>query len=252
MTQNYCNYCNRQFKFKDLFDQHTITCEFFYKKKRDKDRACDSFEHLPSQQELYKLVQQLTVQCVKLQKDVDRLSSHSNLHKRKLIIDTLNNVSKTENIPIFDEWIKRNHTKPHYLDRVFQEDLTDGIKLYINDLILLEKDTFPLRSFTQKPNVIYGYCANTQELDGVLKPPSWKVITIDQIGKWVNRISHYLLQIFMVYQSENKEQINSSEAEKDKNLIYMIKINGGKISEERRWNEIKKWIIPKIISPELA
>ena len=59
MTHNYCDYCNRNFKFKDLYDQHTVTCEYFYKKKRDRDRETESFEQLPTQQELYKLVQNL-------------------------------------------------------------------------------------------------------------------------------------------------------------------------------------------------
>ena len=253
MTHNYCDYCNRNFKFKDLFDQHTVTCEYFYKKKRDRDRETESFEQLPTQQELYKLVQQLTVQCCKLQKDVDRLNSNSNVNRRKYIIESLNNYSKVTSVSIYDDWIKiKNPIKPYYLERVFQEDLTDGIKTYISDLILLEKATFPIRSFTQKPNVIYGFCANVQEPDKEFKPPSWKILTIEQFGKWIMRISHSLLQAFVTFQTENVEKINSSESEKDKNIIFMIKINGGKISDERRWHDIKKWIIPKIASPDIV
>jgi hypothetical protein len=43
-------------------------------------------------------------------------------------------------------------------------------------------------------------------------------------------------------QSETFDVYDSTESEKDKNIIFMMKINGGKISDERRANDIKKWI----------
>lgn len=240
MSINYCNYCDRHFKFKDLYDQHIITCEFFYRKKRETDRALETFEHIPTPQEMYKLVQHLTLQCCKLQKEVDKLKSNAGTKTRKLIIENLNN-SKNP-VLSFEEWlaIKRD-IKQDYLTIVYQEDLTAGIKKYINDLIISETTNIPLRTFAEKPNVIYVYSAS-DDLSNTVNP-TWKIMQFEQFMKWTNRLAHRFSQEFSIMQSENSEKMNSSESEKDKNIIFMMKINGGKVSSEKRANDIKRWLI---------
>ena len=51
------------------------------------------------------------------------------------------------------------------------------------------------------------------------------------------------LQIFLQWQIENSELIQSSQEEKDKNISYMHKMNGlGDVDENKRRNQLKNWI----------
>jgi len=255
---NYCEYCNRTFKFRDLYDQHIITCEYFYKKKREKDRDLETFEHLPTQQELYKLVQQLSVQCCKLQKDIDRMKNSSNQKTKKSIIENLNS-STIMPIQSFEDWIMvKREIKPEYLECVFKEDLISGIKMYITDLINFEKTNMPMRTFTEKPNAIYVYSknvdlTNNSEKDNELQKPVWKTMENALFERLITRISHRFLQEYSNFQQENINKIYSNEDENDKNIIYMMKITGGKMSFEKRCSELKKWFTgrhtPLVLTP---
>jgi len=235
MTTNYCDYCSRHFKFKDLYDQHVITCEFFYKKKRIKDRELDTFEHLPTQQELYKLVQHLTLQCCQLQKDVEKLKKTNNSRTKKNILDVLNSATIYPTNS-FEEWVMiKRDIKPEYLECVYKEDLIAGIKMYIVDLIESENTNMPMRTCAEKPNTLYVYSGVESQ------SPSWKTMTNDQFERWVTRVSHRFLQEYSNMQQANIDKIYSNEDENEKNIIFMMKITGGKMSFERRCSEIKKF-----------
>ena len=92
MSNHNCVYCSRHFKFKDIYEKHSIMCEFFYKAKRDKDRDLEEIEYMPTQQEMYKLVRHLTMQCAGLQKEVDKLKQNAGVRTRKIVVDKLNSI----------------------------------------------------------------------------------------------------------------------------------------------------------------
>lgn len=236
-TISSCNYCNRHFKYQDLYERHVLMCEFFSRRKREKERDLETFEHMPTQHELFKLVQHLLVQTTSLQKEVDKLKNNADNRTRKLVINSLN-IGELPTSP-FEDWILiKRPIKLYYLDLVYQEDLITGIKKYISELIIAENINIPIRTFAEKPNTIYVY---SREEPG--NTPSWKIMPIKQFMKWINRIAHRFSQEFSIMQAEIFDIHNSSEAEKDKNIIFMMKINGGKVSEEKRANDIRKWII---------
>jgi len=238
MTHHYCEYCSRNFRFKDLYDQHVITCEFFYRKKREKDRDIDTFEHLPTQQELYKLVQQLTIQCFNLQKDVEKMKIANNSRTKKSITETLNSSTAIKPIHSFEEWVMIKREVTHeYLECVYKEDLIAGIKMYITDLIHSEKTNMPMRTMPEKSNTIYVYSGVDSQI------PTWKIMLNDQFERWITRISHRFLQEYSNIQQANIEKIYSNDDENEKNIIFMMKITGGKMSFEKRCSELKKFIV---------
>ena len=51
----------------------------------------------------------------------------------------------------------------------------------------------------------------------------------------------------MKWQLEHSEQMNSSDDEKDRNLEYMRRINGGgKLHDDRRKSEMRKWVYTQL------
>jgi hypothetical protein len=235
--QNHCINCNRQFRFKDLYDQHAITCDFLFKSRKEKDRETDAFERLPSQQEQFKLIQNLYLQISKLQKEVDSMRGQVIIRKRKEIIDFLQ--SKSNPIPqiTFLEWSKTITVSKEMLDTVFSKSLNDGIRSCISAVLSL--DCPPIRAFTQKKGTIYVY--EKVEPDGESVKSCWRVLSIDEFDRWIDRIMHKFLQVFVTWQLENMKLLNSNEDQKDKNLEYMQKINGNGQTDDRRKNDLRKW-----------
>ena len=234
---NYCKICDRSFRFKDVYDQHVPTCEFFSKCKKEHDRDTELFENLPSFQEQYKLIQYLTLQVSKLQKEVDALKDTMLIKKRRLIIDWLHSPANYVPTYSFVEWTKLIHVDQDHLQFVFANGLAEGMKQCIHSH-LDRVSNAPVRAFTQKPGTLYLFVKDQET-----EVSSWKMATGEDLDRWMDRLSHRFLQEFIKWQLENADLINSCETEKEKNLEYMQKINGvGKQSEDRRKSEIKKWL----------
>ena len=65
----------------------------------------------------------------------------------------------------------------------------------------------------------------------------------EQFDRWINRLAHRFLQVFIEWQMANSALIHSCDEEKEKNVDYMRKINGlGRAYEDRRRSELRKWI----------
>jgi hypothetical protein len=244
----FCVFCAKRFHFRDLFDQHNATCEFFYKSRRDKQRETESFETLPSPQEQYKLIQHLMLEVSKQKKEIVKLKSATVGKKRKVILEWLQSGACSVPIQSFEEWSKSIPVSGEDLEKVFQGDLTDGFKSCIERHILEQRKThtaLPLYAFKQKPGTIYVWSQPTKpdELDGHVRGPVWMMMQSDPFDRWINRLSHRFLQVFIEWQMANSVRIHSCDEEKDKNVEYMRKINGlGRAYEDRRRNELRKWL----------
>jgi len=234
---NHCINCNRQFRFKDLYDQHSITCDFLFKSRKEKDRETDAFERLPSAQEQFKLIQNLYLQISKLQKEVDSMRGQVIIRKRKEIIDFLQSKANPTPSTTFLEWSKTISVTQEMLDTVFSKSLNEGIRMCISAFISIESP--PILSFSQKKGTLYIY--EKLEIEGDSEKSGWRILSIDEFDRWIDRIMHKFLQVFVAWQLENMKVLNSNEEQKDKNLEYMQKINGNGQTDDRRKNELRKW-----------
>lgn len=254
----FCMFCSRRFHFKDLFDQHNITCEFFYKSRRDKQRESESTEPLPTAQEQYKLIQFLSLQVNKLQKEVIRLKGSTVVKKRKVILEWLQSGAAPLPTCAFEDWIKQmlGSVSLDDLQCVFRGDLTDGLKNCIKTYIsseTIDGNVVPMCAFKQKPGTIYVWCKTTVQevrkqntaIEGVsasMCACAWSMMQVEQFDRWINRLAHRFLQVFIEWQMTNSALIHSCDEEKEKNVDYMRKINGlGRAYEDRRRGELRKW-----------
>jgi hypothetical protein len=240
-SENYCKYCCRYFKFKDLYEQHNVTCEFFYRRSRARDRELDGHEKLPTPQEQFKLIQYLTLKVSKLENDVLRLKGLTVTRKRRVILEWLQNSGKPTPTLTFHEWSKTLDVSYEHLNGVFEGDITDGMKRMLVEVFSYE-GTAPICCFTQKAGTIYIWSTCEDEPE-----PHWMVMPHADFVRFVNRLSHTFLRTFLNWQRDNAELIRSSEENKEKNIQYMRKINGlGQAYEERRQSELRKWLFVKI------
>jgi hypothetical protein len=235
MSENYCKFCNRHFRYKDLFDQHEPTCEFFYRSEREHDRETDATEVLPSNQNQYKLIQHLMLTVNRLTKDVERLKKNTIVRKKKMIMDYINKASYPKPPKPFEEWVLNLTTTPVNLQCVFDGDLTDGIQ----DVLRSHMETIPICAFHQKSATLYVFSSREN-----LK---WRIMTHDEFERIMQQASHKLLQEFLRWQIANEVHIQMNPTLKEKNIEYMQRINGISIRyEDKRRSECKKWLFDKL------
>lgn len=240
MTENYCKYCHRHFRFKDLYEQHNVTCEYFYKRARERDREDDLHEVLPSGQQQYHLIQHLMLQVTQMQKKITRLEQNNITKKKKMIVEYLNSASFYKPIVTFDAWISSLQVNFDNLNYVFEYDIINGIQ---NILCEAFYDQMPMVSFLQKDGTLYIYEKNPSDES----QKHWRMMSNDEFEKMVRRLSHKMLQQFLKWQIENEEVLNNNEQAKEKNIEYMHKINGlGTAYENKRKLDCKKWIYHKL------
>lgn len=240
-TTNFCKYCNKYFHFKDLYDQHVITCEYFYRSKRQKDREDDYIEKLPSAQEQFKIIQHLTLTVKRLEQDVARLKINAGTRKRKVVLDFLNNPVNPKPQVLFEQWFKNIVIEETDLYFVFNGDINNGIMNVLNRYIKNFNRNTPICSFKQKENSIYIWTTkyNNSEID----KPIWILLDHNIYQKWVQDLTHKFLGVFCKWKSDNEILLQSNELEKEKYILYMHKIHGlDENNEKKRRAVLHKWI----------
>lgn len=250
-----CDYCNSEYKVFENYNRHYRGCEFFHKTRREREQDRQEYVSLPSQKEMFRLLQDLTLTCNQLKKEVQHLKHIVGSKRRKEVVDYLNQAPAPEYT--FDQWIRSQTIEFHHLECVFETNLTEGLKRCIAESLnkettpdattakgLLKYTQIPICAFEQRPNQFYIY-------DTSGSSTNWKRMEHDQFDRWISTLSHRFLQYFIEWQAEQLSRIPSEE-EKTDIITYMIKVNGGlnpKTDKDRRISELKKWLFSKIQIP---
>lgn len=244
----YCNYCHRHWKLKKDYDKHISCCIYFYNLRRNPRQEMDeNGVKIPTHKELFRFVQELSLKCERLEKEVVRLKANMNTKQKKMITDWLN---QPQHMPkfTFEEWSKSIVIEDKALQIVFKRDLTEGIKYVIRGL-LDENETNhakPIRSFTQKPGLIYIY-SKGEWSSSPTEEAKWKIMSNEELDNCIIMISQMFLRAFIMWQRNTTpvtdDDSEVSEKKKEEEMNYLIKINGGmRSSTEKRNQEIKKWL----------
>jgi hypothetical protein len=238
-----CIYCQRCFHFHDIYQRHVITCEFFYKGRKNRERLEDDNEVLPTAQEQYKLIQHLLYQNTLLQKKLARIETNILAKKRKIILDCLKNPASPKPSITFFDWIKTINVCFDDLEAMFEHDLISGILRALSTALSpnVRDSVLPLRAFIQKPGTFYIWeMSDTQEV-------TWRILSVDDFDKWMNKMNHRFLQEFTLWKRLHSEKMRETEEGKDRLIEYMRKIMGlGESYEQRRRSDLKKWLFDKI------
>jgi hypothetical protein len=160
----------------------------------------------------------------------------------------------------FREWVQSIRVDGNGLTKVFESNLTEGIKYVIKNSLL--SDRKPLYAFTRKVDYIYVYHGDEDGDEDEKTPLQWMHFTSAHCEKLVQYISKQLLIEFIKWQKDKQLSIPESDMMDDdalyentkmldKDLKYLIKINGSNISLEKRTSEIKKWLYT-ILQEELT
>lgn len=255
-----CKYCFQKWQKRENMEKHAIMCGFWHKSSKIHE---DDYDTTPTITELFKVVKEFAYKCDKLQKRVDQLENRQQNRQKKQIMEYLQEHPATSPaIELFRTFsISREH-----LETVFEDDLTAGIKSCIKTH--LRGDSLPIRAFTQKPNTLYVYDTIGQTDPSDITTNKWHIMTNVELDKLISILSFKFLQAFMAWKKENCPQVKTeyiyeladddqpnphnnaaNEQIKQQHQTYMIKINGQRINEDKRRNDIKQMLYTYLQKP---
>lgn len=237
-----CSYCARTYRLVENYNKHIITCEFFHKSQlQSQDDFQLSVETMPSPREMFLLMRELAHKCSTLEQDVANLKQIVYVRQKKQITEWLNQHRISPSPPSFVEWYETIYITMDHLQRVFDYDLTEGIKYTVGHAIQCSMIRRPISAFSQRSGSIYIYQKQPEsEVHG------WRVSANEDLERMVHCLERKFLITFVKWQKENQARTAQSEELKDREIMYMIKINGSKITLERRTADVKKWMFSHI------
>lgn len=232
-----CNFCEREFHYKELYDNHQPICEYFYKSKREKQKEDEKIEFIPPINDMYKLIQHMYAEQIRQKEKIERLEQIIR-NRRKYDIFT------NSPIPImhFHPWIKQIFVKRDHLMYVFREDIFEGIRMCLDDQIRKDGlNIIPLRSSIEKPNVLYLFTEENEKA-------KWKTCESVDILHLVEHLMYEFMRIYCEWEDENKQWISSCIENKNQHVDYLCKISGSLIfNKEKRRQELKQWLCKRVL-----
>jgi hypothetical protein len=241
-------------------EKHALMCGFWHKSSKIHE---DDYDTTPTITELFKVVKEFAYKCDKLQKRVEQLENRQQSRQKKQILDYLQeHPTESPAIDLFRTFsISREH-----LEIVFEDDLSTGIKACMKTH--LHGEYLPIRAFTQKPNTlyVYGTMSKNDSLEKVAN--NWHIMTNGELDKLISILSFKFLQAFVLWKKENYPQVQTehiyeltdddqtsshnnavNEQIKQQQQTYMIKINGQRVNEDKRRNDIKQMLYTYLQKP---
>uniref|UniRef100_A0A6C0JKT7 Uncharacterized protein n=1 Tax=viral metagenome TaxID=1070528 RepID=A0A6C0JKT7_9ZZZZ len=236
-STNICKYCNRGYKQKFNLDRHVQTCEFLSKSKREQDNEIDSYEKLPTQKEMFLLIQELSLRIGKIEKENADLKNSVRVKIKRNFNDILNESSKPD--ISYNEFIELLlNSVENYLDIVFNTNLLKGIYDLFTHFIEKYDDKLPIRSYDVKPNKFYIYDTNKK----------WVLLSNSDIDHLIASISYrFLVEFNRCWYLVNKDKIENEETYKIMYMNYYLKILGGdRMNDEKRNTQVRSFIYNKL------
>ena len=219
-----CPHCNKQFKLKKSLLNHMMLCELTNK---------EQITVIPTQKEMWMMLQKLYMDNKKLKKRVDHLEQTANKDVKKMnMVDWLNKNDKGVNIDI---WLKNNVCVTlDDLEMIFKSDYTRGLSNILHNNIQNQENT-PFRAFSHKSKQLYIYEKN-----------NWKKSKKTDIMKIFDRISLNILKISKEYDKKlsKQEKYGCDNLEYLKNCDKIMIVDTKK--KERHYRYIESSIIALI------
>ena len=257
MSDIYCQFCHHHWKIKKEFDKHLVCCEYFYQLRRNPRPEMDDYGcKMPTQKELFRFVQELSLKCDRLETEVKRMRNTLRTRQKKVISECLN---QAEELPdtSFEEWWKQfslqipcelpaeahwSEIRNGFLMRVFTQNLMEAVNLALRSNIDAQTTLgkkMPIRCFTEKPGVFYIYSLGDGKEEGAL---SWRKMTNRDVETMVDYLCQLFVREFVAWQKQNADCIMENEEREEEQMMYMMRVNRCLSKEKGGTEKVRKWL----------
>lgn len=215
-----CQYCKREFKEKFNIVNHTTTCRFLSLTKREQDNETEQkSEELPTQYELFRIIQHLSLRIDKLENENNKIKKQN--MKRVNMIDWLNNQERTSKY-VFKDWVSC-HILPkivNHIETAYKGTLLDSI-CNMFETIAKEGGIHPFRCFDHKSSVFYIYRADSSGMN------QWEQLTDEEFQQFIKQlVARYYVEFLKGWYAEYESVILENETYYETYIKYYKKLSG--------------------------
>ena len=212
-----CVYCGNHYKKKITLDKHLVLCEITHSKTVNNDDDEHMYENIPTKN-LCKIVMQLAMKCNRLENKVADLSKYVTKKIQKIdILDHLNNITKTTNQPalIFENITGLVNVEDCDIEFLFYNSYMETLHHILSKSIYKQcensEDLLPIKSYTQKRNIIYVYTNEETQTNQSTSTRSWNIVSKDKFVRFLNSIQLKILKALSEWRKKNIEMLNNND-----------------------------------------
>lgn len=242
-----CQFCKKQFHQKFNYDRHVLCCEFISKSTKERENDIDITQQLPTQLEMYQLMQHMMMRIHKLENENLKLKRFK---KSKMsALEWLNDPNKCPPPTFtFSDWI-RNNILPNvkdYLETVFHQNLLTGLmSVFEQSISQFNVTDLPICSFDSKLSDIYVF--KKTELNENENELRWMKISNTDLDKYLRRVANQFTYDFKSCWYElHKEEIETDEKYSEMYIDYYKQIIGGKMSEDTLFHKLRQYLSSQV------
>lgn len=223
-----CHYCNRNFTCKTALNRHKFgSCIWLYASKKEKLHETDLYEPIMSDNQRDMLIRSLLLQMTKMNDKIANLQREVSHLKQKQKVSILHFLNGSDRKPqhSIQQWIKGLVITQRHLELVFQKSLKDGIIQVILDeleTMKLFQKMIPIKGYIQRPKTLYVYTIYTSNDKGPVL--QWIKMETDMMKKLCTNIGARFYELYLQWQQENDEYLNSCEQAQEQDMQFMQKM----------------------------
>lgn len=194
-----CPHCTKEYKKPGVFKRHKALCELLAQSKDETRIDLEDLDTIPSQLDMFRMLQELSRKYTKLENTVKQLNSQREIKKIKIkTIDWLNK-HKTDQI-LFSDFVSNIEITEEIIDSIAHTALPEIITQLITEYILnySTDNTNNLPCYSNN-NIIYIYNDNT-----------WSIASHENIVDVIKVIEKKILQKFNEIKLKYEMEISTS------------------------------------------
>jgi 23S rRNA pseudoU1915 N3-methylase RlmH len=240
MSRLCCEYCGKEYKRRINHDKHVILCEIIYKaRKKDKriDRETEEInEEIPTQKQMYKILQELALKYNKLEEKIELMSKWVDKKKKKInVLDWLNTSSGLKPELIFDNLADSISILESDINLLFNGNFYDMLnEIFVRNIYDKNESEVSLFAFIQKTNTIYIYSKQN-----TVSETSWIELSRENLIYFLNKVHYKIVKVLIEWNKKNRENPNFSEKMEEMYNKSNIKLMGIDFKHEPVLSKIK-------------
>ena len=216
-THNYsCYCCGKTYKKRETLDRHTVLCEIIDKAKKKKPAIIliENDEIIPSQKQMYNILVELTLKYRILEEKMEAAQKWIDKTKKKInVIEWLNkNINPTITfIELSENYINVSEENIEFLFKHTFIDTFFEVLIKNLEILKINDENSPIKSFTQKSNKIYVFTNNTNTNTNTNTNNLFEELTREKLVKFGKQIHFKIVKSLTEWKNKRGDSVDECE-----------------------------------------
>ena len=238
-----CPYCPRTFHRISSCQSHSSFCAILHQGKYAQEASLGELDDLPSTQEMYKVLQALVKDGVRMKAEITELKKAAKREKKKVcLVDWLNN-NRTPQAD-FNSWVSQIEVTERDFNYLVSTTFVEGALMVLKRELSEQRDeSYPICCFDQKLKIFFIFLS-----DG------WRMIDDDEFSRFIASLQRKFGKIFQKWIKDNTESIarDDEKFHTYTKQLYFADFDASVKKIERKLYNCTKYNLTRIVEYEFT